>query len=179
MALHVSDFSKAPADIIIDLIAADNTTKPITNQTITLGVPTVAAVVDASGDTELEVTAKAGSGYTGSEVVKYNRLDLQGFTFGETFSLPVGDAENLADLILEVNTGLGVNLTADDYTDSAIGAWAGEPNETKVVSLPITAGSLVFKGALSITLHAEDIPLSEVITVTTLSGLNYPAAPVV
>lgn len=181
MARHVSDFKKAPDQIVIDLIAFDNPSKPITLSLVQLGIPTAATGASPPANTELEVAAKAGSGYSGAVVVTYDRLSADGFIAAAGITgdliLPVGDALRFADLIDEINTALGINLTAADYVDGDIGAWAGTPNETKIITIVMDANSLVFQGSLHVTLHADDIPLSQVITVTTLSGLNFPTPP--
>jgi len=181
MALHVSDFKKAPKEIIFDLINFDNPGKTISSTVMGLGVPQAATGQNPVANTTLEVSALPNSGYTGEVAVNYNRLALDGFIAAAgitgALEIPVGDAAKFADLIDEINTALGINLTADDYIDGDIGDWEGTPNETKIIQIPADADSYVFLESLSVTLTAEDIPLSDVITVTTLSGLNYPTAP--
>lgn len=181
MALHVSDFKKDPKEIIFDLINFDNPGKTISSSVMGLGVPVAATGQNPVANTTLEVSALANSGYTGAVTVNYNRLALNGFIAAAGISgaleIPVGDAVKFADVIDEANTALGINMTADDYIDGDIGDWEGTPNETKIISIPANADSYVFLKSLDITLTAEDIPLSEVITVTTLSGLNYPTPP--
>lgn len=181
MAGHVSDFKKAPEEIIFDLINYDNPGKTISSAVMALGVPLAAAGQNPVANTTLEVTALPDSGYTGAVTVTYNRLPLDGFIAAAgiqgSLILPVGDAINYADLIPEINTALGINMTDADYVDGVIGEWAGVPNETKTIQIPASADSYVFLESLTVTMQAEDIPLSDVITVTTLSGLNYPEAP--
>lgn len=179
MAGHVSDFSKAPDQIVLDLINYDNPSANLTLSLIDFGVAMLATGQTPPANSEIEITAKAGSGYSGSAVVQYNRLQIQDFIAaraipGGVLELPVGDATRYADLIDEINTALGVNLTVADYVDGDIGVWAGTPNETKEITIPMNASSKVFLGSLTLTLKAEDIPLSSVITTTLLSGLNLP-----
>lgn len=173
-----SDYTKAPAQIVIDLINNDNSTS-LTSSLIQLGLPTAATGGSPVRNTELEISAKAGSGYKGSVVVQYNRLQIQDFvkpaTFPSGLQLPVGDAVNYSDLIPEINTALGINLTAADYVDGAIGAWAGTPNETKSITITMNSDSLVYLGSLTLTLTSEDIDLSTVITNLVLNGLTLPA----
>lgn len=175
---HVSNFSKTPKEIVVDLINYDNVGANITPELVVLGLPTLATGETPPANTDLEVTAAEGSGYSGSVVVQYNRLQLQDFIGARGIvgglQLPVGDATMYADLIDEINVALGINLTVDDYIDGAIGAWAGEPNETKEITITVAADSLVFVGSLTLTLVAEDIPLNSVITTTLLTGLNLP-----
>lgn len=181
MANHVSDFKKAPEEIIFDLINFDNPGKTINSTVTQLGVPVAATGANPPANTTLEVSAVAESGYSGAVTVNYNRLAFDGFIpaagLTDGLKIPVGDATKFADLISEANTALGINITDADYVDGDIGDWEGTPNETKAIQIPAAADSLVFLESLSITLQAEDIPLDQVITVTTLSGLNYPEAP--
>lgn len=176
--MATSDFTKAPDQILVDLINADNGTS-LTTALIGFGVPTAATGASPARNTELEVSAKSGSGYKGSVVVLYNRLQIQDFVnstdFPDGLSLPVGDATKYSDLIPEINTALGINLTAADYVDGDIGVWQGTPNEQKVINIPMKADALCYLGTLQLTLVAEDIELSTVITTLTLNGLNLPA----
>lgn len=174
---HVSDFSKMPDQIVLDLINEENSSS-LTLELVEFGKPFIASMAEAN--TELEVTAKDGSGYKGSVTVAYNRLDVQGFVpimVGSGLVLPVGDAVKFSDLIPEINVALGINLTEGDYVDGDIGEWAGTLNETKEIVIPMHAESYVFTGGLTLTLVTDDILLSEVIVNHILNGLNYPETP--
>lgn len=181
MAKHVSDFSKLPQEIVFDLINEQNGTT-LDNTLVELGLPTVTTKPGAAYNTDMTVTAIEGSGYTGSVVLGYNRLDVQGFLFGETLQLPLGDAVNVKDLMVEINLKLRTNITDNDYIDAVlseeIGEWEGLPNETKQLVIQMHPDSPVFIGSLTLTLAAEDIPLSSVITKPEMEGLNYPDKPV-
>lgn len=176
---HVSDFKLSPDQIVLDLINHDNASS-LTLELIELGIPYVAAGSEALANTEMEVTAVEGSGYKGSVVVNYNRLEIQDFVpimVGENLTLPVGDAVNFSDLIGEINVALDINLTEEDYIDGPIGDWVGTPNETKEVTIAMNASSRLFIGGLTLTIKAEDIHLSEVIPELLLGGLNLPEVP--
>jgi hypothetical protein len=180
MAKHISDFSKLPQEIIFDLINEQNGTA-LDNTMVELGLPTVTTTAGALYNTDMTVTSLPGSGYTGQVILGYNRLDVQGFLFGETLTLGIGDAENFADLIPEINLKLRTNITADDYIDGSIvtqaGPWEGLPNETKQITIQMNPDSPVFIGSLTLSLTADDIPLSSVITKPVMEGLNYPEPP--
>ena len=182
MAKHISDFSKLPVQIVFDLINEQNNTH-LDPSLVELGLPTVTTTAGALYNSDITVTAIEGSGYSGSVVLGYNRLDVQGFLFGETLLLAVGDAENFSDLIPEINLKLRTNITADDYIEGSIleagGEWEGLPNETKQITIQMNPDSLVFIGSLTLTLHAEDIPLDSILLTISMDGLNYPTAPVV
>ncbi len=180
--LHVSDFTKAPDQIVLDLINHDNQggryPSNLTLELVEFGPALLSGLPEAN--TELEVTALPGSGYKGSQVVAYNRLNIQDFVpimVGNELRLPAGDAENFSDLIGEINVALNINLTEKDYVDGPIGEWLGTPNETQTITIPMSADSYVYIGSLQVVLESEDILLSEVITNTILQGLNLPETP--
>lgn len=180
MAKHISDFSKLPQEIVFDLINEQNGTT-LNNTLVELGLPTVTTTAGAPYNTDMTVSALEGSGYSGQVILGYNRLDVQGFMFGVTLELPVGNAVKFSDLMAEINLKMRTNITADDYVDGDIvesaGEWEGLPNETKQITIQMNPDSPVFIGSLTLTLAAEDIPLAQVITKPIMEGLNYPAPP--
>lgn len=190
--LHVSDFTRDEKQIVIDLINHDNSIgsgEPdahccaLTLETVELGLPFASATAEEDErNTDIEVSAIEGSGYSGSVTVSYNRLLIQEFVplrieSGE-LKFPVGDAMMFADMVPEINIALGINLTADSYEDGEIGEWQGIPNETKEIVIPMSADNPVYIGSLTLTLMAEDLPLSSVITNLVLMGLNLPESTV-
>ena len=172
---HVSDFTRPSKQVVLDLINADNAAA-LTLSVIDLGLP-VAAIEGAPRNTSITVTAKAGSGYSGSQTLNYNRLQLSVFAAGKDLTFSVGNATTLNDLIDEINALLGINLVeGDDFADVAIPPFQGGiPNETVQVTLTATAESPAYLGSLQINVRSEDLALTDVLTVTDLDGLNAPA----
>ena len=174
---HISDFTKSPQQIVLDLINYDNTSN-LTLELVSLGLPNV--TVDNANDrnTEIVVSSVEGGGYKGEVTVEYNRLQIQDFVpimvEGGALSFPVGDALRFSDMIPEINVALGINLTEADYVDADIGEWAGTPNEVKEIVIPMSADSL--HRFSDTDLEAEDIELASVITNMILNGLNLPVA---
>lgn len=173
----MTDLTKAPKDIIIGLINADNGTN-IPVGLLELGLPSVFV---GARNTEITLTAGAGSGYSGSVDFTYNRLHLQTDVLdasGKTAVFPLGDSVTKADFILELNELLNINLTPDDFEDGPLPDFTGEPNETHSVQLVAKTDSLIYIGSLTFDVKGEDVPLSSVLTVTQLNGLTYePPAP--
>lgn len=164
------DFTKSDVQILLDQINEDNTSS-LTPALVTFGAVATDAGVRNS---KITVTSQAGSGYTGSVEVFYNRVDLATVPGARSTTFQVGDATNLSDLIDEINTAYQLNLTANDFVDVAIPAFPGEePHETQTINLTAKATSLIFRGELVLTVNANDIPLSSVVTTTTLNGLTY------
>lgn len=167
------DYTKLPKLILLDQINTDNPSHTLTDAQVTFGLPTVSTGGTPARDTEITVTAVAGSGYTGSVILRYNRVDLSTVpgVLNKVFSL--GDGTTVADLIPEINTRYGINLQAEDYVDAALPAFDGTPNEQHDFSVVANADSLVWRGTLVLTVKSEDIPLSTALTTTTLNGLVY------
>ncbi len=177
----MTDLTKAPNQVIIDLINADNAPLALTPELVTFGLPTAATGENPAKNTELTVSAAEGSGYSGSVVITYNRVALG--TIPTIAAAPaefqLGNAQTLKDLIPEFNAKYGVNLTDDDYVDAPIPAFTGELNEEHTVQLVAKADSLIYIGSVDIVIKGEDIALASVLTNTALNGLVYeaPVAP--
>lgn len=173
---HVSDFTQSSSKIVLDLINEDNNTS-LTPGNVTLEIKP--DVTPASRNTAVEIAAVPGSGYVGTMTLEYNRLDIQDFVDlyePAGFEIVQGEAVTVADLMPEINQAMAINLVEDiDFFDQLFAEWAGEPNETQLVNVPIIADSLVYTGTLSFTLKANAIPLASVITVTVMDGLNLPS----
>jgi hypothetical protein len=175
---HVSDYTKASDQVVLDLFNADNsaTNASLPLAAVDLGLPVAGNIGDPK-NTTMTVTAKAGSGYKGSRIMKYDRVQLSGFFVGKDLVIPKGDAVNLADLIDDINTLGGFNLRAIDYVDTPIPAFEGGiPNETKEVDLVANPDSPAYLGTVTFTVRAEDIDLADVLVVTEMDGLTLPVA---
>lgn len=177
MADIITDFTKPAQQIIVDLVNNDNTTA-LTPGLLTFGLPSVPTGSPAR-DTDLTLTAIAGSGYTGSVTVHYNRVNLADVPGARSTDFPLGDAVNVSDLIPEINAAYGIALsntvdpTHPDFTDGALPTFTGEPNEDHTFPLIADADSLVWENQVTLSVHGNDIPLDTVVTSTTLNGLTY------
>lgn len=175
MALFVSDYTKQPDQIAIDLINHDNRAN-LTTSIVYLGVPTANANPAIERDTQMVVTARPGLNIVGSVTVYYNRVDLKDFVGSKSLAIEVGTATRLKDLIPKINDLLGINLTSADYLDVALPAYVGTFNESYDIALVASPTSWVYKGSLTFNVRSNDIDLRDVVTATTLNGLYYQAA---
>lgn len=166
------DFTKAPDQVLLDQINHDNTST-LTLAQISYGIPTVATGTNPNPDTEITVSAQAGSGYSGNVIVGYNRVQLSTIPGARATVFPIGAAANISDIVPAVNTAYQINLTSADYTDGPLPVFTGTPNEEHAFQIAATADSVVYEGVMSLTVQANDIPLSTVITTTSLTGLVY------
>lgn len=168
-----TDFTKDSQSIIVDLINDKNPGLGLTPALLTFGVPAAYSGAE-SRNTKLTVEAAAGSGYSGDRDLFYNRLDLSVVVGSKSDVFSLGNAVNISDLIPEINTRYGINLTTDDYTDAALPTFTDEvPNENKPFTIVVKAGSLIWLNQLTLQLQRNDIPLSTAIADNVLDGLVW------
>lgn len=174
----MSDLTKAPKAIVLDLINTDNSLA-LTEALVSFGLPTVTAGETPDKNTTLTVSSVPGSGYTGDVVVEYNRVAMATIPVisGKSADFQLGDALKISDIIPEINALYNINLDVTDYVDGDLPVFTGTLNEEHEVQLVAAADSLIYIGSLTFTLKAADKELGTVITITALNGLVYEAPP--
>lgn len=166
------DFTKLPAEIVLDQINNDNSSSLTTAQ-VSFGIPTAATGTSPVRDTDLTVSAVPNQGYTGDVIVHYNRVDMATIPGTRSTTFPKGTATKISDLIPQINAAYQLNLQPEDYKDADLPTFSGAPNEKHDFQLSAGEDSLCFKNSVTLTVHADDIPLASVITNQTLNGLVY------
>lgn len=172
---HVSDFTQDQDKIIYDLINHDNETN-FTPAEVMLG-----AIRQSGNRVAMTLSGVPGSGYGSTVDVNYTRIKIQDFfdlMFPQGLTLQEGNHTRISDLLPQINAGLGTAITADAINDAPFAPWEGTPNETQTLTLVIRPSHKVYEGQVQLTLDGNDIPLSDVIAVTILDGLNLPQAKV-
>lgn len=173
MSTHITDFTKTEDQIVLDLINHDNESNLSLLQ-VTIGQPL--ASVDPAR-VAAQIVAIPNSGYKDQVEISYRRINLadyvaQAHPAGIVFQQ--GSATTLVEMLPEINTALGTNIPSSSIVDKSLPEWLGTPNENHTVSLEINSSSKVFEGQFSFLLDGNDIPLSSIVTVNVLSGLNLP-----
>ena len=175
MTAHISDFTKEPLAIVVDLINHDNPLASLTSEMITLGLPTTTASSEAEErNTEVTVTGVQERGVVGSVTTYYSRLNLAAFITEPGFHVPLEAMVNIADLVEQLNIELGINITAADFIDEPLPTFAGTPGETIAVTIKFNADSLVWVGNAEVLVRGDDVNINTLITNVRLSGLNAP-----
>ncbi|WJJ54982.1 hypothetical protein [Xanthomonas phage RTH11] len=174
MSNPVLDFTKAPKQILLDLINAENSstlTSPLTDAQVTFAVP---AVEDGAKNTSLELSSVVGGPYLGQRSVYYDRLDLAAVLALKSARFEKTDeVTTVAHVIAAINARYKINLTSDDFTATEFPTWELVPNEEHTVTLTAKAGSLIFIGTGVVTLYLPQVALADAIPNNTLSGLTY------
>lgn len=167
---HVSDFLQTNSKILLDLINADNTTS-LPESAITLGAPV--STGDPTGlITTVVATAVSGSGYSGTQTFTYNRVDLGFMAVNEPDLVLESEETTIHALIPLLNSTFGIQLTPDDIVDGPVPDL--EPDVISQVTITAAAGSLVWAKSVTLDITQPLVPLSSVLTVTSLDGLYAP-----
>lgn len=169
--MAVSDFTKLPAEIIIDLINFDNGTS-LPPDGLTFGVPTVLS--EGTHNTTVVATAVADSYYEGSVTLTYNRIDLNEVPGIRSKQFVMGTAVNISDLIPQINEAYQLNLQLADFIDGPLPTLPLSGSNPEV-AFELIAGpeSLIFHNRVTLSAFRPNVALSSVITKTVLSGLVY------
>lgn len=181
-----SVWTKAPMEIIKDLIAAANSGFAAVEGEFDLGVP---ATNSGNKNTKVTVTPNSAN-YTGTVDVTYNRLTLAAYIAAKLSSGTVAygdgagevkltDASSSADKLKVVNAVLGLNVLASEFKTLTVSAPSNNAGTTTVtVDLEAADASLLFltTGSFTVTYTTPAAPTSSVIQNTELDGLNAPTA---
>src|SRR5690554_5303691 len=135
----MSDLTKAPVEIILDLINKDNDLN-LTTQQVELVDPTPLEDDPDGLNTSLSVVAIAGSGYKGFQIVRYNRIDISTVPTIAGWEARIQRDEGMDSIhsILSVlNLIYEINLVPEDVEDAEIPPFTGELNESIEVDVVI------------------------------------------
>lgn len=178
-----SVWTKAPLEIIKDLIAAANTDFGPVRASFDLGAPSTNT---GTKNTKVTVTPN-DTAYSGTVDVTYNRLTLTTYITAKVPSGSVqwGDTEgqtkltassSQADILAVVNAALGLDVTTGEFSTLTVTEVTANTDYT--INMTAASTSLLFTGSatLTVTQTAPTTPTSSIITTTELDGLDAPTA---
>lgn len=164
-----------------DVLAAINTANSTAYKVseINFGVPEALSGTwkgqVTSRNTGIRLTAKAGSPYQGKRDLTYDRLNLA--TLNATnlpgFKCAAYNATTVHTLLPMLQYWTGIQFTTDDLEDDPL---VDNGDNTQSVTLRAKAGSLGWIGSAPLVITKGAAPIDQLITVTSLNGLNYPTA---
>lgn len=171
----MSDLTKPFKTLLVEMINEVNPDgTQIKAADFTVGAPT-ASSAQPGKNTALVVTGEQTAGYTGTQTVYYNRLDI-GSDIGATGDR-IFDAEGktkVSHVITEFNARFKTNLVAGkDYTEADLPTFAGNPGEQHDVIVTMLAGSEMFINSVTLTVKIATRDIAEVIVNNNLNGLTY------
>lgn len=172
------NFKISAHDQVFNMVARNNPDWAFKPADFSIGVPQT--VTTGTRNTSVVLTAATGGNYEGTDTVYYNRLQLAKFFPGGTTldALPLVVIDKLGDYasaLSQLNTDFELLLSSDDVVLAKSVDQSGVPAYQERVTVKAKPTSLAYLGTFDILVKQRAIPLSEVITTTMMSGLDYPA----
>lgn len=183
-------YPKTSAELVLDLIAASNTNLPfpLTTNNVFVGPPTAITVVPPSiANTSARLSSKPSSGYSGSKIIQYRRVNLADLFKNITPNVrkysATGEAGSnpftVYTLLPYLNEIYGLKLTTDDVVDQTFPAYTtitegGVQKRVSSVNMLAKSTSQAYTGGVLIRTQAGQRDLSSAITKGELLGRVYP-----
>lgn len=173
------DASKSAIDNLLALVNAANTGQTIDNTQVTAGTPASQAADGQGRNTNVQLTAIAGHGYTGNVTVSYTRRGLNDSVTSPNFAIErtVGDTASAIIAALAATNGL---VASELHLESP--AAPGTPvtgaisNSPATLNLVSANGSLLYidgsSQAITFTWDAPQVALSTAVATTALAGFD-------
>lgn len=162
-------------DVLAAINAANSTT--YTANDIVFGVPQALSGTwkgqVTSRNTGIRISAKAGSAYQGKRDLTYDRLNLGSLTAANLpgFQCSAYNVTTVHGLLPMLQYWTGIQFTTDDLEDTPL---VDNGDNTQSTTLTAKVGSLGWMGQASLTVTRGAAPIDQLVTVTSLNGLNYP-----
>jgi hypothetical protein len=164
-------------DVLAAINAANSTAYKATE--ISFGVPEALSGTwkgqVTSRNTGVRITAVPGGPYQGKRDLTYDRLSLG--TLNATnfpgFKCSAYNVTTVHGLLPMLRYWTGIQFTTDDLEDDPL---VDNGNNTQSVTLRAKAASLGWIGSAPLVVSKGAAPIDQLISVTSLNGLNYPTA---
>lgn len=160
------DWTKPEAEIVIDMIRADNQNRPLELAWITIDPPeTLIPTVDETYNARILVSATPAAPFVGSQYHRYHRVDIQDFVYDDITNLVFIFEEtlDLATFLTTLSDRLGAYLTSDSVEFTY-------PTEAGIYTVRMRDSSLCYYGELDVEFKWLQIPLPELIDIQDLPG---------
>lgn len=162
---------KTPKAAIIGSIKALNGGVTLVESEYVFGNPVSVAPASDGTNTTITITAKdAASTFDGSVTVRYTRLDLADLAKLVPASLSLPPVTTVWGFAQAFNKVYGTAFEQGDLVDGPVNLTNGAGS----VTLTAQATSLGWTGTVSFGVEAGRLQIADVVTVTTLPGLNFP-----
>lgn len=164
--------TKTSTELVFDLFNRMNPAlqHPLTPTNVTLSAPAVNDNNAVTKNTKTTISAVAGQGYSGSTTVYYNRVSLADIVATGSNQFLLTTQKKASDILPLFNAAFNTNLIIDDIVEEDLPAAAA--NGTITYTLQAAANSPAFLASVVVKLVPADIPLSQAITTTDMTGLT-------
>jgi len=165
------DFTLPPEDLVVELINHDNGTDFKSKQLI-FGIPELLS--KGRHNSSVKVSASEKGYFSGSTILKYNRVDIKAVTFNKSTEFELTTQKTIAEIIPLINARYSLRLTSADYIDGPLPTISPITNNDVSFDLVAAPTSLVFIGKMILKVQLGDlIQLNTIIKSYVLHGLVY------
>ena len=146
------DIQRPAIEILMEQINVENNTELLASDFL-FSAPSPATLVYSDVNTQLTLTPKVTSGYFGSRTIYYKRMDINQILSNEQVEILITTETLLSEIIPQINTKYGINLTTDDYIDNALPVVnPAAPDAPLAVVVAIKPTSYLFTGTCNLVL---------------------------
>lgn len=162
------DYTQPSKDVLVQKVNRDNGTS-LTAGMVDFGSPVSTGITP---NTQVVMTARANSGYSGSVSIKYNRRNLQRFEADPVTTFSANSATRVSDLLTAINQQYQINIAPEELVDAPLPVFDPlTPNATLPFVLQAQPSSLMYVGAATLQLRRADIALGAIVTQAVLNDL--------
>ena len=171
------DIQRPALEILMEQINVENTTELLVSDFL-FSVPSPATLVFSDINTKVTLTPKVTSGYFGSRDIYYKRMSIANILNNEDVEIIVTTETLLSEIIPQIITKFGINLTTDDYIDTTLPVVNPlNPDAVLSVIISIKPESYLFMGTGNLvlgerTVITDDFGVSRDYFITTDVGAN-------
>lgn len=153
------DIQASQLDILVQQVNIENNTELLSSDFL-FSPPRTAELLFSDINTAVTITPKVTSGYYGSKDIYYKRLNVTDIITNKNIYIARGTATTLAELIPQINTKYGINLTDLDYLDVDLPAIDPlDPDAVFSVVLKTTDTSYLFFGMVNVLVGKIPVPV--------------------
>lgn len=171
-----TDLSKSSLEQVIDLINLSNIINEADLSAELVSFAQLSALTEDTKNTSVRVVANANTKYTGNVVVKYDRLDIEGFAsnYGSPV-IEVGEAATFQDVVDAFNGHYGANLSIANDLVAPGGVFPTIEYTPVDVNFLANEASLAYIGNADFSFGLATSPLSNIIQTLIMNGLAWPS----
>ena len=153
------NLNESSAQILFDIINASNQTNLLPSQ-FTLGTPTLVDPINQPALTSITLTPVFIGLGSNPVLIQYNRINISDIFSAKTVQVLALTEVNLSDIIAEINTDYGTNLTITDFIDTVLPVINPLiPNAPRYVTIVANPTSIMYYGTFIFQLGPRTLPV--------------------
>lgn len=146
------NIQRPPLEILMEQINIENSTELLVSDFV-FSLPEAATLSFSDINTKVVISPKPTSGYFGTREIFYKRMSIADILQNEDVEILTTTEVDLEEIITQINTKFGINLTADDYVNVTLPTVDPlDPDAVLTVTVAINPDSYLFMGTTNLVL---------------------------